>query len=105
MSSQLLICIVVLVAVSGGLVYRLSSKLESLRDYTKRVCCVSVFGICSMKKNSFALIWVATVLLQGSEETEYLWTHRIIQKYEVTVKHLNIEVLEVLLGTFYIALP
>lgn len=33
MSSQMLICLSVLVAVLGGLVYRLSSELVCLRDY------------------------------------------------------------------------
>lgn len=33
MSSQLLICLAVLVAVLGGLVYKVSSELVCLRDY------------------------------------------------------------------------
>lgn len=49
---------------------------------------MSVFGIYSMKKNLFALIWSGYTALAGSEEAEYLWTRRITQKYEVTVKHL-----------------
>lgn len=74
----------------GGLVYRLCSKLVSLRDYMERkfVCCMSVFGICSIKKNLFALIWSGHIALEEIWRNWALWTCRITQKFEVTVKHL-----------------
>lgn len=67
MSSQMLICLLVLVAVLGGLVDRLSSKLFSFQDYTERkcMCWMSVFGIYCMKKNLFALIWNGHSALAG----------------------------------------
>lgn len=67
MRSQIIICLLVLVAVLGGLIYRLSSKLVSLWDYMERKCecCISLFGIYLMKKNLFALIWSGNTGLAG----------------------------------------